>query len=83
MWRPDPFFHIFISVFIDSEAIADELNPLTISHIASTISFRPIGRYKRGCIPEEEPKTANKHAANHNGTPIRPQPDNHRGMSFD
>ena len=35
---------LFISIYADSEAIADELNPLTISHTAKTISCKAIGR---------------------------------------
>jgi len=34
----------------DPEAIADGLNPLTISHTARTISFTAIGRFKK--IPQ-------------------------------
>ena len=36
-----------MSVLDASKAIADELNPLTISHTARTISFTPIGRFKK------------------------------------
>jgi hypothetical protein len=41
------YFSSFISVLADGEAIADELNPLTISHTARTISFTTIGTAKR------------------------------------
>ncbi|GAH33894.1 unnamed protein product [marine sediment metagenome] len=70
----------------DSEAIADELNPLTISHTARTISFTAIGRFKKIEIVEKGlwPNIPNKPAsANNNGAPIRPQTDKNRGMSFD
>jgi hypothetical protein len=40
-------YTLFVPVLADSEAIADELNPLTISHIARTISFKAIGRAKK------------------------------------
>jgi hypothetical protein len=90
------FFYIFElknirwSVFLiyialaDPEAIADGLNPLTISHTARTISFEAIGRQKK--ISKDsvmEPNIINKLTASHNGTPIRPQTDKNRGMSFD
>jgi hypothetical protein len=76
---------LFVSVLADPEEIADELNPLTISHTARTISFTAIGTYKKVEIVDEgsRPNIINKLTANHNGTPIRPQTDNHRGMSFD
>ncbi len=34
------------SVFADREAIADGLNPFTISHTAKTISCKPMGTFK-------------------------------------
>ena len=37
---------LFISIYADPEAIADLLNPLTISHTANTISCTAIGRNK-------------------------------------
>ena len=37
----------FVAVFADREAIADGLNPLTISHTARTISCRKIGRLNK------------------------------------
>ena len=70
----------------DSEAIADELNPLTISHTARTISNKAIGKANNAAIGEKRvttPNTRNKLAAKINGAPIRPQTDNHRGTSLD
>jgi len=79
---------LFVSVLADSEAIADELNPLTISHIPRNISFNIIGRAKKivdaGMEPPAlGPNKPNKPAANNNVAPIRPQTDKNRGMSFD
>ncbi len=73
----------FISVLADSEAIADELNPLTISQIPRNISFEIIGRAK--IIPALilMPKVSNKFHVNTNMAPMKPQTDIHRGTSFD
>jgi hypothetical protein len=70
----------------DPEAITDGLNPLTISHTAKTISCRPIGTCNKMKTVEKYiiwPDIANKAAASDNATPRKPQPDSHRGMSFD
>ena len=79
-------FISFNSVFADREAIADGLNPLTISHTARTISCTPIGSCTKMKGVEKYiiwPDIANKAPANDNAAPIKPQPDSHRGMSFD
>jgi hypothetical protein len=79
-------FYLVYICFADPEAIADGLNPLTISHTARTISFTTIGRYKKVANTEDslsEQKIINKLTTNQGATPIRPQTDNHRGMSFD
>jgi hypothetical protein len=57
-----------ISVLADSEAIADELNPLTISHTPRNGSVKPPGRNKIN--PVSWPKMTNKDAVNANGAPI-------------
>ena len=66
--------------------IADELNPLTISHIARTTFCKPSGACKTTWIVDKGVMRANitsKLAARYNGAATRPQPDNQRGMSFD
>jgi hypothetical protein len=70
----------------DSEAIADGLNPLTINHIAITISCKNIGKFitrldveKSDCMPNKIKTPVIKC----NIIAIIPQTDNHRGMSFD
>ena len=70
----------------DSDAIADELNPLTISHTARIISFKANGRAKM--IPNADnsvikPNIHNRPTGKLNVAPIRPQTDKNRGMSFD
>ena len=69
----------------DSEAIADGLNPLTISHTAKTISCKNIGKFiikldaeKSDCKPNKIKTPVIKL----NIIAIIPQTDNHRGMSF-
>jgi hypothetical protein len=37
----------------DAEAIADELNPLTISHTAKTISCKAIGEFIKVSMDDE------------------------------
>ena len=72
--------------FHDPEAIADELNPLTMSHTARTISNEAIGRANMAAMGEKRvrtPNTRNKLAAKINGAPIRPQTDKNRGTSLD
>jgi hypothetical protein len=66
--------------FCEAGAIANELNPLIMSHPAITISYTAIGRAK---TVKELPKMPSKPVANINAAPMRPQADNHRGMSFD
>jgi hypothetical protein len=39
-------FYLVTSVLADPETIADELNPLPISHISKNISFTAAGRAK-------------------------------------
>ncbi|MDL5502387.1 MAG: hypothetical protein QSU88_04140, partial [Candidatus Methanoperedens sp.] len=75
----------FVAVFADREAIADGLNPLTISHTARTNSSKPDGATKKTCIGEKGPmmsKIASKHETKCNRIATILQPDNHRGMSF-
>jgi len=67
----------------DPEAIADELNPLIISHTANTISCTAIGRTKKLEIVELRPNIPSKPSANNNVAPMKPQADIHRGTSFD
>jgi len=73
----------------DPEAIADELNPLTISHTARNISFKAIGRNKKVDIVDVavgeglRSNIDNKPDTNINMAPIRPQTDINRGTSFD
>ena len=75
--------------FADGETIADELNPLTISHTANTISCTASGAIKRPqpTLRDKDgscgSNTFSKGAAKYNKAPIKPQADNHRGMSFD
>jgi hypothetical protein len=42
----DNSFYLIYSIFADEESIVEELKPLTISHTAITISYRPIGSSK-------------------------------------
>ena len=69
-------------VLADPEAIADELNPLTISHIARTISFKIIGRYKI-INAEVIAINSNRFTSINNMAATTPHTDIHRGMSFD
>ncbi len=81
-----PIYTSFISTLADSDVIADELNPLTISHTAKTISCKNIGICPISISVDAEAdaeKNWFKYAANPNMTPIRPQIANHRGMSLD
>ena len=49
--------HLTVIPFLaDPEAIADELNPLNISHIARNISFKIIGREKSIAMQEWRPQ---------------------------
>ena len=74
-----------ISIYADPESIADDLNPLTISHTANTISCTAIGKVKNIEIGDVglRPNIPKKPDANNNMAPIRPQTDINRGMSFD
>ena len=70
----------------DAEAIADELNPLTISHTAKTISCKAMGINEKVANTEVsviKPNISNKAPANNNAAPRKPQTDKNRGMSFD
>jgi hypothetical protein len=67
---------------VDTEAIANGLNPLNINHIARTTSFDIIGRYKI-IDPGIRPVISNKFASINNIAAIKPQTDNHLGISFD
>ncbi len=69
----------------DSDAIADGLKPFTMSHTARTISCTATGRINKIVGSEEgfSPNMMNKAADNENAAPTNPQPDSHRGMSFD
>ncbi len=71
--------------FADSEATADELNPLTISHTARTISSKAAEETTRSRSARRDHKAehANKPDAKYKGAPIRPQTDIQRGRSFD
>jgi hypothetical protein len=66
-------FYLVYIYFGRLGAIADELNPLTISHIDRNNSFEPIGAYI--ISPAPWPNISNKGAANDNVAPIRPQTD--------
>jgi hypothetical protein len=66
--------------------IADESNPLTISHTARTISCTAIGIDKTVSTMDNggiKPNIINKPAENNNVAPIRPQTEINRGTSFD
>ena len=67
------------------EVTAVELNPLSISHTARTISCRASGAYMMlETVELGSPVTASeKPDASIGGTPMRPQTDNHRGMRLD
>jgi hypothetical protein len=78
----------FISVLADPEAIADGLNPFTINHIASTISFTAIGVTKMSSNPNPEISVnmstiISTEPVNKNAAAINPQADINRGISFD
>jgi len=75
-------------VLADSEAIADGLNPLNISHIARTISFTAIGVAKMRFNPNSEIPVnmsilASTEPVNKAIAAIKPQTDINRGTSFD
>jgi hypothetical protein len=61
----------------DPEAIADELNPLTISYTANTISCTAIGKVKNNEIADVGlwPNIPNKPDANNKMPPTKPQTD--------
>jgi len=81
----DAHLNLVYTCSANPEAVADELNPLTTSHTANTISFKAVGKNNNVEIVEEgsRPNIGNKPDAKYNGAPTRPQTDNHRGMSFD
>jgi hypothetical protein len=67
----------------DAEAIADELNPLTMSQIAIACSCRPIGMINTIANTKEMSNVLITEAVKIATALKRPQIDNHRGMSFD
>src|SRR2546423_6819299 len=74
----------FVSVFADLEAIADKLNPLTISQTARTISCTAMGRIRSAYpVTYLSLNKANKQAASIRALAAIPQPDSHRGTSRD
>ena len=76
----------FAAVFADREAIADGLNPLTISQPARTSSFKPTGMLNREVDVEKGSVWVNiviKAPIKCNVIAAMPQPDSHLGMRFD
>ena len=75
----------FVAVFADREAIAEGLNPLTISHTARTISCGNIGitiatfSVLKGAM---RPVLTKAHDTMPDMPKTRPQTDIHRGTSF-
>jgi hypothetical protein len=72
----------------DSETIADELNPLKISHNESIISATAIGRAKMSSNPNPEISLnmsilISTEPINKTIAAIKPQADINHGMSFD
>ena|SRR6266487_1356 len=70
----------------DPEAIADGLNPLTMSHTARIISYAATGIAKR--VPQTEtggitPKISSKAAIRTSVAPVRPRTAINRGTSLD
>ena len=79
-------FYLVYICFVDCEAIADELNPFTKSHIGSKNSNKPPGSIKIIPTPRSvsiTPNIANKLPVTTNGCPMRPKTDRNRGMSLD
>lgn len=75
----------FVAVFADKEAIADGLNPFTISHTARTISCGNIGIIIRTCsvpIGAMSPILTSAHEIMPDMPKTRPQTDIHLGISF-
>ena len=62
---------LLLSVLVDGEAIADELNPLTISHTAKTISGAAIMIAKTSSDVGKRPNIRKGAVANHNTPPTR------------
>ena len=77
-------FISFISVLADPDLIADELNPLTKSHIGNNSSNKAPG-INTITSPSISiwPNIYNKVPGNNNAYPMRPKTDKNRGMSFD
>ena len=76
----------FVAVFADREAIADGLNPFTISHSAMTISCKNIGKFITKSIVEKglmSWKMIKKPVIRCNVMAMKPQTDIQRGMSLD
>jgi len=74
---------LFVSVLADPEAIADGLNPLTISHTAKTISCKAIGMINKIVITGKRSNIDSTEPVDKAAAAAKPQPDNHRGMSSD
>ena len=75
---------LFVSIYADSEVVADELNPLTMSQIAIICSCKAIGIINKiANITGKMSNVAITEAIKIATAPMRPQIDNHRGMSFD
>ena len=66
---------------IDYELIVEVLNPLIISHAARAIYCKPNGANNK--VASIRLNIPSKIPGKNNAPPIKPQPDNHRGMSFD
>ena len=74
------FVYIYL---VDSGAIANGLNPLTISQIAIACSWKAIGMTNNIANTKEMSNVAKTEAIKIAKALRRPQMDNHRGMSFD
>ena len=68
---------------VDAEAIADELNPLAISQIAIACSCKAIGMTNNIANTRKMSNVAMTEAVKIATALMRPQIDNHRGMSLD
>ena len=76
----------FVAVFAAPEAIADGLNPLTISHPAKVSSFKPIGILNKEVDVEKGSTWVNivmRAPVKCNMIATMPQPDSHLGMRLD
>jgi hypothetical protein len=70
-------------LFVDSVAIVDGFNPLTMSQIAITCSCKAIVINNNIANARKMSNVAITEAIKIATAPMRPQIDNHRGMSFD